>query len=49
MDLTSQTLLREAEQKQKGAEFFESEKKKFYALIESKDREITSLNENMSR
>ena len=47
MELTSQTLLRESEQKQKGAEFYEAEKKKFYALIESKDREISGLYESM--
>ena len=49
MELTSQTLLREAEQKQKGVEFFESEKKKFYAMIEGKDKEISSLYEAMER
>ena len=42
MDLTSQTLLREAEQKQKGAEFFEAEKKKFHNLIAGKDKEIAT-------
>jgi hypothetical protein len=43
MQLTSQTLLRETEQKQKGAEFFEAEKKKFYRIIEEKDKEIMAI------
>jgi hypothetical protein len=37
MELTSQTLVRETEQKQKGTEFFEAEKRKFHAIIEAKD------------
>ena len=38
MDLTSQTLLRETEQKKRGTEFFETEKRKFHAIIENKDK-----------
>lgn len=38
MELTSQTLVRETEQKQKGAEFFEAEKRKFYNIIQGKDK-----------
>ncbi len=49
MELTSQTLLRETEQKQKGAEFFENEKKKFHLLIQGKDKEISSAYEAMSK
>ena len=33
MELTSQSLVRETEQKQRGAEFFEAEKRKFYRII----------------
>jgi hypothetical protein len=49
MELTSQTLLREAGQKQKGAEFFEAEKKKFHLLIEGKDKEIAAAYETVNR
>ena len=49
MELTSQTLLREAEQKQKGAEFFEAEKKKFHLLITGKDKEIAATYDAMNR
>lgn len=49
MELTSQTLLRETEQKQKGAEFFEAEKKKFHALILGKDKEIATIHDTMSK
>lgn len=38
MQLTSQSLVRETDQKQRGAEFFETEKRKFYKIIEDKDR-----------
>ena len=38
MELTSQSLVRETEQKQRGAEFFEAEKRKFYQIIETKDK-----------
>lgn len=47
MELTSQSLVRETEQKQRGAEFFEAEKRKFYKIIEDKDREIQSIHEAM--
>ena len=40
MELTSQSLVRETEQKQKGSQFFEAEKKKFHLIIEGKDKEI---------
>ncbi len=43
MELTSQTLLREATQNEKGQAFFEAEKKKFYIIINAKDRQIASL------
>jgi len=33
MELTSQSLVRETDQKQRGAEFFETEKRKFYKII----------------
>lgn len=49
MELTSQSLIRETQQKQKGAEFFEAEKRKFYALIESKDKEIQQIHDTMIR
>ena len=49
MELTSQTLLREATQNEKGQAFFEAEKKKFYTIINAKDREITSLGETMEK
>ncbi len=38
MELTSQSLVRETDQKQRGAEFFEAEKRKFYQIIDSKDK-----------
>lgn len=47
MELTSQTLVRETEQKQKGAEFFEAEKRKFYAIIEGKDNQLESMHKTM--
>ena len=49
MELTSQTLLRETEQKQKGAEFFEAQKKKFHLLITGKDKEIAATYDAMNR
>ena len=45
MELTSQSLVRETEQKQRGAEFFEAEKRKFYQMIEAKDREIQNMHD----
>ena len=47
MELTSQSLVRETEQKQRGAEFFEAEKRKFYKIIQDKDREIQAIHEAM--
>ncbi len=47
--MTSQNLFREAEQKNKSAEFFEEEKKKFYSLSNSKDKEIAELLETIQR
>jgi hypothetical protein len=38
MELTSQSLVRETDHKQRGAEFFEAEKRKFYHIIEGKDK-----------
>ncbi len=38
MELTSQTLVREADQKQKSQMFFDEEKKKFHSLASSKDK-----------
>lgn len=49
MELTSQSLIRETQQKQKGAEFFEAEKRKFYQLIEAKDKEIQQIHDTMIR
>jgi hypothetical protein len=43
MELTSQTLVREADQKNKSQAFFEEEKKKFHTLSNSKDKEIADL------
>lgn len=49
MELTSQTLLREAELKQKGQAFHDEEKRKLHHLINAKDKEITDLNEQAER
>jgi hypothetical protein len=49
MELTSQSLIRETQQKQKGSEFFEAEKRKFYQIIGSKDKEIENIHETMMR
>lgn len=49
MELTSQTLVREADQKQKSQVFFDEEKKKFHSLSHSKDKEIAELLETMHR
>ena len=49
MELTSQTLLRETENKQKGAVFFEEERRKLHQLIKAKDTEISGLQENLER
>lgn len=49
MELTSQTLVREAEQKHKSQTFFEEEKKKFHSLTNAKDKEIADLLETMHR
>ena len=38
MQMTSQNLFREAEQKNKSAEFYEEEKKKYHSLSNSKDK-----------
>ena len=47
--MTSQTLVREADQKQKSQIFFDEEKKKFHKLSLSKDKEINDLMETMHR
>ena len=47
MELTSQSLVRQTDQKQRGAEFFETEKRKFYKLIQDKDREIQGIHDTM--
>ena len=49
MELTSQTLVREADQKHKSQAFFDEEKKKFHSLSNSKDREIADLLATMAR
>lgn len=49
MELTSQTLLRETENKQKGAAFFDEERRKLHQLIKAKDTEIAGLQENIQR
>lgn len=49
MEMTSMTLVREAEQKQRSQNFFEEEKKKFHSLSNSKDKEINDLMETMHR
>lgn len=49
MELTSQTLLRETENKQKGAAFFDEERRKLHQLIKAKDTEIAGLQENVQR
>lgn len=49
MELTSQTLVREADQKQKSQMFFDEEKKKFHSLASSKDKEIIDLMDTMQR
>ena len=49
MELTSMTLVREADQKNKSQAFFEEEKKKFHSLTNSKDREIADLMETMHK
>jgi hypothetical protein len=43
MELTSQTLVREAEQKHNSQAFFDEEKKKFHSLTNAKDAEIADL------
>lgn len=47
--MTSQTLVREADQKNRSQAFFEAEKKKFHALSLAKDKEINELMETMHR
>jgi hypothetical protein len=49
MELTSQTLVREADQKQKSQQFFDEEKKKFHSLSNAKDAEIADMLETMHR
>lgn len=49
MEMTSQTLVREADQKQKSQAFFDEEKKKFHSLSNSKDKEIAGLLDTMHR
>lgn len=49
MELTSQTLLRETENKQKGAAFFDEERRKLHQLIKAKDTEIAGLQESIQR
>jgi len=41
MEMTSQTMLRNADQKNRSQSFFDEEKKKFHYLTRSKDKEIT--------
>ena len=43
MEMTSQTLVREADQKNRSQSFFDEEKKKFHYLAQSKDKEINEL------
>ena len=47
--MTSQTLVRETDQKNRSQAFFETEKKKFHALSLAKDKEINELMETMHR
>jgi len=47
MELTSQTLLREADLKQKGQAFHDEEKRKLHHLINAKDKEIGDLSEQL--
>lgn len=49
MELTSQTLLREADLKQKGQAFHDEEKRKLHHLINGKDMEISDLTQQMDR
>ncbi len=49
IQLTSQSLIRVTDQKQKGAEFFLTEKRKFYQPIDAKDRQIQSLIDTTTR
>lgn len=49
IEMTSQTLVREADQKQKSQAFFDEEKKKFHSLSHAKDKEIADLLDNMHR
>ena len=49
MEMTSQTLVREADQKNRSQSFFDEEKKKFHYLAQSKDKEINELMETMHR
>lgn len=49
MELTSQTLVRETDQKHNSQAFFEEEKKKFHSLSNAKDKEISDLLDTMQR
>lgn len=49
MELTSETLLREAHTKERNAAILEDEKKKLHDLIKAKDTEIEQLTEKISR
>ena len=48
LELTSQTLIREADLKQRGQTFAEEEKRKLQLLINCKDNEILMLNEQLN-
>ena len=47
MQLTSMSLLRTAQQKEKYAKFSQSEKQRLQKMIENKDREIEQLNDKI--
>ena len=47
--MTSQTMVREADQKNRTQSFFDEEKKKFHALSQAKDKQINELMETMHR
>lgn len=49
MELTSETLLREAHHKERTVAIQEDEKKKLHELIKAKDREIEQLTEKIER
>ncbi len=43
VEMTSQTLIREVDQKEKVKNFTDAERKKFFKLVESKEKEINDL------